>query len=54
MTAKEKKRELVEAIVRGFVGLDEENKSYIVGYMAGIQEERQRWEQRRKQEVKTG
>lgn len=26
-----------------FVGLNEEQKSYIVGYMNGVQEERARW-----------
>lgn len=51
MTAKAKKREQVEEIAKRFVGLNEEQKSYIVGYMNGVQEERARWqqEQERKQ-----
>lgn len=51
MTAKAKKREQVEEIAKRFVGLNEEQKSYIAGYMNGVQEERARWqqEQERKQ-----
>lgn len=51
MTEKAKKREQVEEIAKRFVGLNEEQKSYIVGYMNGVQEERARWqqEQERKQ-----
>lgn len=53
MTAKAKKRERVEEIAKRFVELNEEQKSYIVGYMNGVQEERARWqqEQERKQAV---
>lgn len=46
MTEKAKKREQVEEIAKRFVGLNEEQKSYIVGYMNGVQEERQRWERK--------
>lgn len=49
--AAEKKREQIEEIAKRFVGLNEEQKSYIAGYMNGVQEERARWqqEQERKQ-----
>ncbi len=49
MTERAKKREQVEEIAKRFVGLNEEQKSYIVGYMNGVQEERARWQQERKQ-----
>lgn len=49
MTEKAKKREQVEEIAKRFVGLNEEQKSYIVGYMNGVQEERARWQQSQKQ-----
>lgn len=49
MTAKAKKREQVEEIAKKFVGLNEEQKSYIVGYMNGVQDERANWQQERKQ-----
>lgn len=47
MTERAKKRERVEEIAKRFVGLNEEQKSYIVGYMNGVQEERARWQQER-------
>lgn len=49
MTERAKKREQVEEIAKRFVGLNEEQKSYIVGYMNGVQEERARWQQSQKQ-----
>ena len=52
MTERAKKREQVEEIAKRFVGLNEEQKSYIVGYMNGVQEERARWQQ--EQERKHG
>lgn len=41
------KRERVEEIARKFVKLDEEDKSYIAGYMNGMQAERQKWEKKK-------
>lgn len=50
MTERAKKKEQVEEIAKRFVGLNEEDKSYIVGYMNGMQEERQRWEREKKRQ----
>lgn len=44
--SKNEKRERVEEIARKFVKLDEEDKSYIAGYMNGMQAERQKWEKK--------
>lgn len=41
-----RKEEQIEEIAKRLVGLDEDAKSYIVGYMNGIQEERQRWKKK--------
>lgn len=48
MSEKEKKK-LIESISEQFVGLDEIDKVYITGYVAGKQEERQKWERRTKE-----
>ena len=44
--SKDERKKLIEAMAEKFTGMDAEDKSYIAGYMAGKQEERQRWEQR--------
>ena len=44
--SKEERKALIEEMAEKFTGLDDDAKSYIAGYMAGKQEERQRWEQR--------
>ncbi len=44
--SKEEKKELLADMAEKFTGLSEADKSYIVGYMAGKQEERQQWEQK--------
>jgi len=51
MTAKAKKREMVEGIAEKFLLLPESDKSFIAGYLTGKEEERARWqqEQERKQ-----
>lgn len=48
MSDKEKKK-LIENMSEQFVGLDEIDKVYITGYIAGKQEERQKWERRTKE-----
>ena len=44
--SKDERKKLIEAMAEKFTGMDAEDKSYIAGYMAGKQEECQRWEQR--------
>ena len=39
-------KQMIEEMAEKFTGLEENDKSFIVGYMTGRQEERQRWEQR--------
>lgn len=48
---KAKKREIIESMAEKFVLLQESDKAYIAGYMAGIQEERAKWE--KQQQVAT-
>ncbi len=43
---KAKRKELIESMAEKFVLLPESDKAYIAGYMAGIQEERAKWEKR--------
>lgn len=43
------KRERIEEIAKKFMKLDEEDKSYIAGYINGMQAERQRQERKNKQ-----
>lgn len=43
MAANEKKERIEEA-TRKFMMLNDDERSYIIGYMAGVAEERQRWE----------
>ena len=45
MTAKAKKREMVEGIAEKFLLLPESDKSFIAGYLTGKEEERARWQQ---------
>ena len=40
--AKDRKKELVEKTAEQFQQLNEDNKMFILGYMLGIQQERQR------------
>ena len=47
MKMNEKKEFIVKNIAEKFVEMDDADKSYIAGYMAGKQEERQKWEQRK-------
>ncbi|MDO4331785.1 MAG: hypothetical protein Q4C58_03765 [Eubacteriales bacterium] len=46
---KNERKELVKNIAEKFTEMDDTDKSYIAGYLAGKQEERQRWEQRKEQ-----
>lgn len=46
---KNERKENVENIAEKFIKLDDLDKSYIMGYMAGKQEERQKWEKRGKE-----
>lgn len=44
--SKDERKQMIEEMAEKFTGLEENDKSFIVGYMTGKQEERQRWEQR--------
>ncbi len=46
-----KEKEMIENIAERFTQMDDVDKSYIAGYMAGKQEERQKWEQQGKTAV---
>lgn len=50
---KDERKERVKRIAEQFTEMDDADKSYIAGYMAGKQEERQRWEQRKETAVAT-
>ena len=41
---KKQKKEKIEETTRKFMMLTDDERSYIMGYMAGTAEERQRWE----------
>lgn len=43
---KTEKMERAEDIAQRFILLDAEDKQYIVGYISGIQAERQKWEEK--------
>ena len=43
--SKDERKEMIENIAERFTQMDDVDKSYIAGYMAGKQEERQKWEQ---------
>lgn len=50
--SKKERKEVLEEMAEKFTGLEEKDKSFIVGYMTGIQEERAKWErQQRKPEL---
>lgn len=51
--SKDERKEMIENIAERFTQMDDVDKSYIAGYMAGKQEERQKWEQQGKTEVAT-
>lgn len=42
--SKDERKEMIENIAERFTQMDDVDKSYIAGYMAGKQEERQKWE----------
>jgi hypothetical protein len=46
--SKDERKEMIENIAERFTQMDDVDKSYIAGYMAGKQEERQKWEQQGK------
>lgn len=46
------KKKKVESIAERFMQLDDKDMAYVTGYIAGKQEERQKWE-RRKEQVAT-
>lgn len=48
--SKDERKEMIENIAEQFTQMDDADKSYIAGYMAGKQEECQKWEQRSKEE----
>lgn len=50
---KDERKEMIENIAERFTQMDDVDKSYIAGYMAGKQEERQKWEQQGKTAVAT-
>lgn len=49
MTAKTKKREMVEGIAEKFLLLPDSDKSFIAGFVMGKEEERAKWEREKKQ-----
>lgn len=48
---KEEKKEMIINIAEKLTALDDIDKSYIVGYIAGKTEERQKWEKRKAEEA---
>lgn len=46
---KEERKKMVENIAEEFIKMDEPNKTYIIGYMAGVQEERAKWQKKEKE-----
>ena len=51
MAAEDKKKELIEKTAREFQKLNEDSKMFILGYMLGIQQERQKMVHRQPQPV---
>lgn len=51
MAAENKKKEMIEKTVQEFQQLNEDNKMFILGYMLGIQQERQKMVHRQPQPV---
>ena len=51
--SKDERKEMIENIAERFTQMDDDDKSYIAGYMAGKQEERQNWEQQGQTAVAT-
>lgn len=49
--SKDERKEMIENIAERFTQIDDVDKSYIAGYMAGKQEERQKWEQQERQRL---
>lgn len=47
--SKDERKERVKRIAEQFTEMDDADKSFIAGYMAGKQEERQKWERRTKE-----
>lgn len=45
--SKDEQKEMIVNTVERFMQLDETSRSFIVGYMTGTQDERQKWEQTR-------
>lgn len=44
--SKEEKKAMIERMAEKFTGMDTEDKSFIVGYMTGKEEERLKWERK--------
>ena len=44
--SKEEKKAMIERLAEKFIGMDTEDKSFVVGYMTGKEEERLKWEQK--------
>ena len=44
--SKEEKKAMIERLAEKFTTMDTEDKSFIVGYMTGKEEERLKWEKR--------
>lgn len=49
--SKDERKEMIENIAERFTQMDDVGKSYIAGYMAGKQEERQKWEQQHEDDL---
>lgn len=51
--SKEEKKAMLERMAEKFTGMDAEDKSFVVGYMTGKEEERLKWERKETQVVAT-
>lgn len=44
--SKDERKQMIEEMAEKFTGLEENDKSFIVGYMTGKEEERAKWEKK--------
>lgn len=52
MSINERKKR-VETIAENLMKMEDEDRSYIIGYMTGKEEERQKWENKRGEQMHT-
>lgn len=51
MTAEVQRKERMENIIAKFLSLTETDKSFITGYLMGIEEERTKWQKNKQEEL---